>query len=344
MADHTDGGLDSGIIHERSGSGVTDQDCVIISEMNEPVILRSEQPATDDPAGMAQTAAACQADPAGQGGTAAGVGPSGPRRQRFPLVPLWVTACLVMQMALGSLVLHRGTDPRSVVLLSLWLGTMWGGWAGWIWLCSACRNWSIGGMFALAAATVWHIHWMSQTTETSAARCAVMLGGYALAQAITFRLLGVARWHASPLRIAPAAVVRVQFGIGELIGLTTVVAVLITAAGGYQPPLGEVYWWGLLVAEALLVAIATLSVMAEQRRGSRSGWLRIGVVVAIASAAGILNWLETIAGPSAAAASRWPPYAMLLLTFWVWIATLGNCGQQPSQDMAPNMAPGHRMA
>jgi hypothetical protein len=126
---------------------------------------------------------------------------------------------------------------------------------------------------------------------------------------------------------------RPQFGIAELIGITTVVALLITVGKAYRPFLGNSFWWGLLVAEAMLLAIATLSVRAGLSRQptARWCWLLATVVVCGGAAALIAYGEEIVTGQSAGVLTErlFTRYLVLLLVFALWMLAFANLSMLP---------------
>jgi hypothetical protein len=124
-----------------------------------------------------------------------------------------------------------------------------------------------------------------------------------------------------------------QFGIAELIGITTVVALLITVGKAYRPFIGNSFWWGLLLAEAMLLVVAALSVMAGLSRQvvARWGWLLASVVACGGAAAVIAYSEELVAEQSGGFLSQYlfTRYLVLLLVFALWMLAFANLSMLP---------------
>lgn len=285
------------------------------------------------------------------------------------LALLWVLACGVTQVSLPFY------EPALLSLggwmSSVWIGTMWAGWAAGVWASSVWDASRLSRVLFLVLIGSWHFLWMSATSGEPPTRYAMMLGGYGLAQAILFRMLSIPRWGVGITTGRSEALPdrdflvgggggasedfddpqietqftsgRPQFGIAELIGITTVVALLITVGKAYRPFLGNSFWWGLLVAEAMLLAIATLSVRAGLSRQStaRWCWLLATVVVCGGAAAVIAYGEEIVAGQSAGVLTEnlFTRYLVLLLVFALWILAFANLSMLPVRiERAPSVA------
>jgi hypothetical protein len=336
MSDHADRGLNGRFIHEQSSGGVADQDYVIISEMNDPVILRFESSSPEPSPDKSEDYRAEDqraGDYGAEGHGADGIDAFGTTATRFPLVPLWITACLVMQVSLATVVSFNPTalaQFQNLLLLPLWIGTMWGGWAGCLWICSAWRSQPARWLLGISIFAGWHVYWMSQTSQHEIARYVAMLGGYAVAQGVTFRLLCVANWRTSPLELESDMPQRRQFGIAEIISITAAVALIIAAGRRYYPLNGEAYWWGLLLAEAALLSIATVTaLLGHARSGARRWSLRFAAAVLIVAGSGLISASEPTRGPPTIVVDIWLLYGVALFTFWSWLAALTACGRSP---------------
>ena len=272
---------------------------------------------------------------------------------RRAMVALWVVCVVMVQVA--GFVYQPNNPPENLYLFGFWLGTAWAGWAAAVWASSRWASRPLTRAVFLVAMFAWHGFGMSVVNNETAARYVVMLGGYGLIQAMVFHWVGIPRWRILCLPIrrpvspfdaeAESAVgggqvvdrgedrgdVTRQFGIGDLIAITTLVAVLITAGKSYETLLADSFWWGLIVGEAVLLAVAVLSVMSglAQRLVSILGLFVLAVATGIGGSV-LLDFIETLVsnGPPI---SLWPVYAVLLTTFSILMVAFAALSMTPLQ-------------
>jgi hypothetical protein len=257
---------------------------------------------------------------------------NGLSRFMFPLPALWLIACFVLQLALAN----RGAETTVDPVCWAWLGSMWAGWAGCVWISSSIRNSFLKFAF-LAMVVGWHADWMAVTREQPMLRYLVMLGGYGVTQTILFRLLRVPDWSLGPFRLIPTDDRKGQFSILELLLLTTVMAVLITAAKRYEPPGGQVFWFGSPVVCLALSTIATLCslAMVSPTRSSRVQ-LAVSAVAAVTLGSATIAWVETQNDSGVVMRDLWMAYFGICGIFSVIFTVLAACGRLHGIDaMAP---------
>jgi|GEM_PF-6718049 len=276
---------------------------------------------------------------------------------RRMMVALWVVCVVTIQVA--GFVYQPLRPPENLYLFAFWLGTAWAGWAAAIWASSRWSSRPLTRVAFLIVMFAWHGFGMSVVNDETAARYVVMLGGYGLIQAVVFHWVGIPRWRilrlpmqgpTSPfepdcsaeadrhdesneglrdaIRSDDRGDVTRQFGIGDLIAITTVVAVLITAGKSYETLLSELFWWGLIVGEAVLLAVAVLSVLS----GLANRPVTILALFALAVATGLggsllLDFIETLV--TASSPSWWPIYAVLMTTFSILMVGFAALSMTP---------------
>lgn len=235
---------------------------------------------------------------------------------------LWLFACFVMQLSLAK----HGGNIGSDLWAWLWVGTMWAGWAGCVWLASAFeRLWQKSAV--IASALAWHTVVMSVIRGEPVLRYIIMLGGYAVIQAILFRLLRVPRWTAHDFRLVAPEESRRQFAIFELLFLTTVSAFLIAAVKRYEPPAGQAFFLGLPIIYLAFGTTASLCVHAIASRGRviRQA-CACGVLVSIVVGSLAIAELESLLVPTLPLSYTWMPYYGIHATFAATFITLAVCG------------------
>jgi len=277
-------------------------------------------------------------------------------RLAWSLITLWVVALLVTQV---SLFLYQPIKPaRSEGAEALWLGTMWAGWAVAAWVSTYWERLPLRRIAFILIGLAWSVIGLSTMSGEPPMRYAVMLGSYALVQAILFRWVGVPSWAPSHQRFAPTHVEaefggwlatkldssesppgrllpaqgdipRPQYGISDLVVITTVIAVLIAIGETYQAKMGVSFWWGLIFAEGMLVATAALGVLCGLSRGSGGslGWLLALSLVVVGGAAAFDQAEAYVAGQSN---SMWFRYGVLLASFAAWIISFTIISLRPS--------------
>lgn len=177
---------------------------------------------------------------------------------------------------------------------------------------------------------------MSLVNDETAARYVVMLGGYGLIQAIVFRWVGIPQWQSQDsfsdaIGAGNRGDITRQFGIGDLIAITTLVAILITAGKSYETLLADSFWWGLIVGEAVLLAVAVLSVMSglAQRSVAILGLFALAVAIGIGGSI-LLDFIESMVS-SGMPISLWPIYAVLMTTFSILMVGFSALSMAPLQ-------------
>lgn len=246
----------------------------------------------------------------------------------FPMAALWVVACFILQLSL----VNRGLDPAFDVGSWVWIGSMWAGWAGSLWLLSAMRiSWL--KCVAFAASIAWHACWMSFGRDQTALRYLIMFGGYGVVQSVLFRLFRVPRWASSPMRLVPPEEGRRQFAIVELLLVTTVAALFIAAAKRYQPPSGQAFWVGLPM---VFLSLGMIASCCAQAIGARERLQRrlfaVGVLVAISLGSFAIAWLDELLNPAPivfrpTTSIAWMPYHSIQAVFAVLFMMLAVCGR-----------------
>lgn len=249
-------------------------------------------------------------------------------RFMFPMAALWLVACFVLQLSL----VNRGLDPALDVGSWVWVGSMWAGWAGSLWLLSAMRiSWLKCAAFAVAI--TWHAGWMSFGRDQTPLRYLIMFGGYGVVQSVLFRLFRVPSWASSPMRLVPPEEGRRQFAIVELLLVTTVAALFIAAAKRYQPPSGQAFWLGLPM---VFLSLGMIASCCAQAIGARERMQRrlfaVGVLVAISLGSFAIAWLDELLNPSPIVFSpttsiAWMPYHSIQAIFAVLFIMLAVCGR-----------------
>ncbi len=218
-------------------------------------------------------------------------------------------------------------DVATEPMAWLWVGTVWAGWAGAVWLATAVLPNRLKWLSLLAVAGWWHVNWMAVHREQPIERYVVMLGGYAIWQSLCFRMTKLPNWMASPLAL-PSRVERSQFAIGDVIWLTAACAIVLTGVRAYLPPGGGEFWVGLLVVHATLVGIsvsAAFCVLAKTRLGR---WLGVvGIVASVELGSFVITWMD---GHFSGAPTlvRWLPYFVIETTFALWMILLALSGKR----------------
>jgi len=267
---------------------------------------------------------------------------------RRVMVTLWVVGVVTIQVA--GFVYQPLRPPENLYLFALWLGTAWAGWAAAVWASSRWSRQPLTRGAFLVVMFAWHGLGMSVINDETTARYVVMLGSYGLMQAIVFHWVGIPQWQilrlplkkpTSPFESDSAGDAQRhnealddlgdliqqpdrgdatrQFKIGDLIAVTTVVAILITAGKSYETLLADSFWWGLIVGEAVLLAVAVLSVLGGLAR--RPTAILALFALAIATGVGgafLLDFIESLVTVTAPLA-LWPVYSVLMSIFSIWL-------------------------
>jgi hypothetical protein len=244
----------------------------------------------------------------------------------FPMPSLWLFACFVMQLSLAK----HGSNLAFDLWAWFWVGTMWAGWAGCVWLASAfARFWQKALVISLAMA--WHALVMSIVRGEPTVRYVIMLGGYGVVQSVMFRFLRVPTWAANDFRLIAPESLRRQFAIFELLFLTTISAVLITAVKRYEPPSGQAFFIGLPFIYVAFVTTATLCVHAvtSRRRFIRQA-CACGVLASIVFGSLLIAELEQWLVPTMPLTYTWMPYYAIHATFAAAFIVLAVCGTSKS--------------
>ncbi len=160
-------------------------------------------------------------------------------------------------------------------------GCVYGLTLGWCWLATALpwryRFPAILAMVALASYT------LQLKNDLSQVRYLVSLGGMVVAQYLAFFLAGISDWSSRPDNTNQR---RSQFSVVSVLALTTGMAILLSLAIGYHPPIDrEVYWSGLVASWlGLPVIMVCLCVAAlTNRRGMAVAWLTMGLLALLAA-------------------------------------------------------------
>ena len=248
----------------------------------------------------------------------------------FPLPLLWLIACFVLQLAFAV----RGAEPLSDAVCWAWIGSMWAGWAACVWMSSSIRNICLKFAF-LAVAGGWHAEWMALIREMPIVRYVIMFGGYAVIQSTLFRFFRIPDWSFETLRLMPMGAGRRQFSILELLTLMTITALLITAAKRYEPPSGQVFWYGSLVVYIALAVTATLcslAIVAPKRFDRRM--FAASTVAAILLGSAAMACLDSKFNTNfmksefrEAMKYLWPPYFCICGAFAMSLIVLAACGR-----------------
>ncbi len=263
---------------------------------------------------------------------------------RRVMVAVWVVCVVSVQVA--GFIYRPLNPPENLYLFGFWLGTAWAGWAAAVWASSRWASRPLTRVAFLVAMFAWHGLGMSVANDETAARYVVMLGGYGLIQAVVFHWLGIPRWQILWLPIqrpvSPFDTDSVveeerqvdttgQFGIGDLIAITTLVAVLITAGRSYETLLTDSFWWGLIVGEAVLLAVAVLSVMSglARRLVAVFGLFVLAVATGVGGSV-LLDFIETLVS-TGIPISLWPIYAILMTTFSILMVGFAAMSMTPLQ-------------
>lgn len=280
---------------------------------------------------------------------------------RRAMVALWVVCVVAIQVA--GFVYRPFDTPENEYLFAFWLGGMWAGWAAAVWASSRWASRPLTRVVFLIVMFAWHAVGMSAISNKSAAHYVVMLGSYGLVQAVVFHWMGIPKWRILRLPLARSASpldtdcvegtggqavggepkagvaesiqhreggdVTRQFGIGDLIAATTVVAILITAGKSYETLLGDGFWWGLVAGEAVLLAVAVLSVMGGL--AARPFEIVTFVTVAVATGVGGSFGLESIESMVTGIdqQSLWPLYSMLMVNYAILMVGFATLSMTP---------------
>lgn len=241
------------------------------------------------------------------------------------LVGLWVVAVVTLQTA--GFVYQPLLPPGSLYLFAVWLGAVWSGWGAAVWYSSRWSGRPLLRIVFLVGIFAWHSFMMAVTNNETTVRYIVMLGGYALIQSVAFRWAAIPAWRSTgrrhrvnagqfgPLVGEPA---ERQFGIGDLIAITTMVAILITAAKAYNQWSTDYHWWGLFVGESVLLSVALLSVLGGLARHVvvQVALFVLALGVGVGGAMLIEVFENLVAGVNQTRqTSIWPIYALLMATF-----------------------------
>jgi hypothetical protein len=235
---------------------------------------------------------------------------------------LWVVAVVTLQMA--GFVYQPLLPPENLYVFSVWLGVVWSGWGAAIWFSSRWSSRPLLRVIFLIGIFAWHGFMMAVTNNETAARYIVMLGGYALIQSVAFRWAAIPTWRSFVWSVQgklgqsgpPASgSARRQFGIGDLIAITAMVAILITAAKAYHKWSTDYHWLGLFVGESVLLLVALLSVLGGlARRLALQLALFVSALAVGVGGSMLIEVFENLVGVGNPT-SIWPIYAILMVTF-----------------------------
>jgi hypothetical protein len=340
--------------------------CAIISKMSEPLIGPSEPLKIWTPNEDESEAEQAPESDAFGGDSGANLDQpiAGDETDlRRAMVTLWVVGIVAVQVA--GFIYRPLQPPENLDLFALWLGTVWAGWAAAIWASSRWASRPLTRVAFLVVMFAWHGFGMSVVNDETAARYVVMLGGYGLMQAILFHWVGIPQWQVKrlppkqatspfdPDRAEDAAPpdeslhapsdansqsdrgdVTRQFRIGDLIAVTTVVAVLITAGKSYETLLADTFWWGLIVGEAVLLAVAILSVMGglAGRPVAILGLFTLAITTGVGGSF-LLDFIESVVRANNPLV-LWPVYSVLMVVFSIWMVGFAALSMTPLRTRA----------
>lgn len=231
---------------------------------------------------------------------------------RCPLVGLWLLACIVVQTALST--------SSSSHIYTLWLGTIWGGCSGTLWLLSAVKNPLIKVCLTVGACA-WPAVYLAIYGGGSFIFYVAMVGFMGLLQGTLFRAAGVPRWQRRPWRLSMND--RRQFQIGDLVLLTAAAAVVFAAvrATGNDD---TAFWAGLAGVQCGMALTATVLIKSQLQRCRRIRQAMLFAAGIMAAAlAGGMALAESVywqtAGPTR---EDFQLYGNLLGAYAVWMFLL----------------------
>jgi hypothetical protein len=241
-------------------------------------------------------------------------------RFRFPTPVIWVVACFCLQVIFPG----NGNAMDADLSRWIWLGSMWAGWAGCLWLSGAVPQIPVRWLLIVSIG-LWHTWWMSIQQSQPMLRYAITLGGFGVAQTLLFRFFRVPGWSLETLRVRAREGVKRQFSIFDLLLLTTSAALLITAIKRYEPTDLQLQWSGLGVVYlslSLISAFAVLAVLSPLRV-----WFAVFLIPLITGGSLCLAWLESPGSNSGPPMINWWPYYAIQGTFAMQMVCLAICGQ-----------------
>ncbi len=193
-----------------------------------------------------------------------------------PLLLYWL-ALLAMQTGLSDVVLWDGSRRVQI-------GAIWAGWSIVVWMSSYWAHQPLRRALVLAIGFAWHAHLLAFYSGGLLARYGVMLGTYGVMQAVCFYGLQLPRW--SPPKSAaaggqdggerdseeqgcvgePTAATGRQYGIADLLLITTAAAVALAAVRSHAAEATGAFWLGLPMALVTLLVTNLLAYLAGLSR------------------------------------------------------------------------------
>lgn len=252
----------------------------------------------------------------------------GIRLLRPRLGPLAVLYGIVLILA--QLVLVPRSDPQLLDSAShVWLATVWAGWSAAVWVLvrPPLTLWRIGALGLLLA---WHCMLLAVARGEPAERYLIMFGGLGVLQATAAMLLRLPRWTTGRREDGPSEPRPGQFGILNLIVLTTIVALVLLAVRRYGDAGGEAFLPGTAIALALLTLIASSAIAAATLQRWRAALLPLMILLAAAASA-LLASRELSAGGARSFGDYWAVYLTILGSFGLLVFGFGQCGRIDAQ-------------
>lgn len=245
-----------------------------------------------------------------------------------PLAVLYALLLIVAQV-----VLVPRADPLLMEVSShIWLATIWAGWSAAVWVLvrPPLTLWRSGILGLLLA---WYCMLLALMRDQPAERYLIMFGGYGVLQSAAAMLLRLPRWTTGRGASGDAEPRPGQFGIFNLVVLTTVVALVLLAVRRYADAGGEGFLLGTAIAAALLTLIAASAIAAATLPRWGVAMLPLMIIVAAAAAA-ILASRELAVGGSREFAEYWRIYLAIFGGFGLLVFGFGQCGRIDAEQIS----------
>lgn len=258
--------------------------------------------------------------------------PGGVPLLRPRLGPLAVLYALLLVIA--QVVLVPRADPLLLETAShIWLAAVWAGWSAAVWVLvrpplTLWRSGILGLMLA------WHCMLVALMRDEPAERYLIMFGGYGVLQSIAAMLLRLPRWTTGLGAGDDAEPRPGQFGIFNLVVLTTVVALVLVAVRRYADAGGESFLPGTVIAVSLLTLIAASAIAAATLQRWGVAMLPLMIIVSAAAAA-ILASRELTVGGDREFTDYWRVYVTILGSFGLLVFGFGQCGRIDAEQVSP---------
>lgn len=256
--------------------------------------------------------------------------------QRGGMTVGWLT---LASIALGSLsLLHVNeieADEVTNTTRSL-VGAAMGLALGGVWLAGAFRSsrrrfatrFLVAAMYTLVASILTQQPWL---------RHGANIGGLIVAQCIVFFALRIPTWQTRHPESHEPSIGARQFGVGEVLVLTSCVALLLTIGQRYATPIESRLYWSVLIlfwiaTPILMASIALGSLASRFVRALLSGTCMIALLVGIPLA---MSFAESRLGNEETLDMLVPRYAFVILGCAATFSVLAICGRIDASHPVP---------